>query len=221
MSTPKFVTTHNLIAFLEKPSESDGFKQIVVFVNANQIKYALTMSPTIYTLCITQFWTTVKIKIVNDDVRLQALIDGKKFVINEASIRHNLKLNDEEGTSCLSNAVIFEELARIGAKTTSWNEFSSIMASAIICLANNEKFNFSKYILTSLGRKIDDIDSDVEVNLENVYNLDMAHEEIILSMQDVDVQSERIEDVVKDVVATTKMLKLLMLLQFHKFLRMT
>nr|GFC70738.1 xylulose kinase-1 [Tanacetum cinerariifolium] len=114
MSTPKFATTHNLIAFLEKPSESDGFEWIVDFVNANQIKYALTVSPTIYTSCITQFWTTVKIKIVNDDVRLQALIDGNKFVINEASIRHNLKLNDAEGTSCLSNAVIFDELARIG-----------------------------------------------------------------------------------------------------------
>nr|GEX58327.1 hypothetical protein [Tanacetum cinerariifolium] len=40
--------------------------------------------------------TTVKIKAVNDDVRLQALIDGKKVVVNEASIRHDLKLNDVE-----------------------------------------------------------------------------------------------------------------------------
>nr|GEZ50699.1 hypothetical protein [Tanacetum cinerariifolium] len=34
-------------------------------------------------------------------------------------------------------------------------------------------------------RKIADIDADVEVNLENVYNLDLAHEETVLSMQDV------------------------------------
>ncbi|GKB53861.1 putative ribonuclease H-like domain-containing protein, partial [Tanacetum coccineum] len=32
------------------------------------------------------------------------------------------------------------------SKTTAWNEFSSTMASAIICLATNQKFNFSKYI---------------------------------------------------------------------------
>nr|GEV24055.1 hypothetical protein [Tanacetum cinerariifolium] len=379
-------------------TESDGFEQIVDFLNANQIKYALTVSLTIYTSCIKKIWTTVKIKTVNDDVRLQALIDGKKVVVNEASIKHDLKLNDAEGTSCLSNAVIFKELARIGAKTTSWNEFSSTMAFAIICIANNQKFNFSKYIFTSLvkkleadvpfymfprfiqvfvnhhlgdlshhkgifvnpsltkkvfanmkrvgtgffeavtplfgtmmvqaleevgdlptdvqytpipdepsssqpqkkhkprrkqrmeteisltkintkehvhipfndplpsemksshkakieelesrveklqevnrsltnglksfntrvesptiketvvdkeqsskpGRKITDIDADAEVNLENVYNLDMAHEEIILSMQDADVQSERIEDVVKDVedvVATAENVK--------------
>nr|GEW00602.1 hypothetical protein [Tanacetum cinerariifolium] len=186
MSTPKFSTTHNLIAFFEKPSESDGFEQIVDFLNANQIKYALTVSPTIYTSCIKQFWTTVKIKTINDDVRLQALIDGKKVVINEAFIRHDLKLNDTKCTSCLFNALIFEELARMGyekpsekltfykaffspqwkflihtilqclsTKTTSWNEFSSTMASAIICLANNQKFNFSKYILTSLVKNLE------------------------------------------------------------------
>nr|GEY27530.1 hypothetical protein [Tanacetum cinerariifolium] len=248
------------------------------------------------------------IKTVNDDVRLQAIIDGKKFVVNEASI---------------------------GAKTTSWNEFSSTMASVIICLANTQKFNFSKYILTSLVKnleagvpfymfpmfiqvfvitnlviyhtikrkhkprrkqrmetkisptetnteehvptpfndplpsdedrmqlkelmelctnlsnkvldleneviemksshkaKIEELESWVEklkeenrrdhpnkggkllilmlmskVNPENVYNLDMAHEETVLSIQDIDVQSERIKDVVKyaeDVVATAE-----------------
>nr|GEY47768.1 hypothetical protein [Tanacetum cinerariifolium] len=253
------------------------------------------------------------------------------------------KITGKEGTSCLSNVVIVKELARTGAQTTSWNEFSSTMASAIICLANNQKFNFSKYILISLvknleagvpsnmfpwfiqvfmnhqlgdmshykgifvnpsltkkvfanmkkvgtgffgavtplfgimmrkhepkkkekkeievslteihiedhvpttsidplhsgedrmqlkelidlctnllnkvnrdeifsqskdyrareqggeGRKITDIDADAEVNLENVYNLDMAREETVLSMQDVNVQSERINADVKEV----------------------
>nr|GEU35037.1 hypothetical protein [Tanacetum cinerariifolium] len=155
MSTPTFAKTHNLIAFLEKPLESDGFEQIVDLINTNQIKYALTVSPTIYTSCIKHFLTTLKIKNVNDDVWLQALIDGKKVVINEAFIRHDIKLNNVEGTSCLSNAVIFEELARTGAKTTSLNKFSSNMASAIICLANNQKFNFSKYILTSLVKNLE------------------------------------------------------------------
>nr|GEU41287.1 retrovirus-related Pol polyprotein from transposon TNT 1-94 [Tanacetum cinerariifolium] len=101
----------------EKPSESDGFKQIIDFLNANQIKYALT---------------------------LQALIDGKKVVITEASIRHDLKLNDAESTSCLPNTMIFEVLERIGT-----------MASAIICLANNQKFNFSKYILDNLKKNLE------------------------------------------------------------------
>nr|GEV75646.1 ribonuclease H-like domain-containing protein [Tanacetum cinerariifolium] len=41
------------------------------------------------------------------------------------------------------------------AKTTSWNKFSSIMASSIICLATNQKFNFSTYILLSLVKNIE------------------------------------------------------------------
>nr|GEV86810.1 hypothetical protein [Tanacetum cinerariifolium] len=59
-------------------------------------------------------------------------------------------LQNAEDTACLPNDTIFEELARMGAKTTTWNEFSSTMASAIICLATIQKFNFSKYILDNM-----------------------------------------------------------------------
>nr|GEY51331.1 hypothetical protein [Tanacetum cinerariifolium] len=43
----------------------------------------------------------------------------------------------------------------MGAKRTSWNEFSSSMASVVICLATGRKFNFSKYIFHSLVRNVD------------------------------------------------------------------
>nr|GEV87209.1 copia protein [Tanacetum cinerariifolium] len=38
----------------------------------------------------------------------------------------------------------------ISAKRTEWNEFSCLMASAVICLAISKKFNFSKYICDSM-----------------------------------------------------------------------
>nr|GEV47420.1 hypothetical protein [Tanacetum cinerariifolium] len=56
------------------------------------------------------FWTSAKVKTVNDDVRIQALVDGKKVIVNEASIRHDLRLDDAEGATCLPNDTIFEEL---------------------------------------------------------------------------------------------------------------
>nr|GEX30510.1 hypothetical protein [Tanacetum cinerariifolium] len=87
MSTIKFAKTHNLVALLEKYDESEGFEQIVDFLNVNPIKYALT---------------------------IRALVDGKKLIINEASIRRDLKLEDAEGTAYLPNDTIFEELARMG-----------------------------------------------------------------------------------------------------------
>ncbi|GJV40378.1 putative ribonuclease H-like domain-containing protein [Tanacetum coccineum] len=58
----KFASSHNMVAFLDKPTESNGFEQIVDFLNAHPIKYALTVNPTIYTACIEQFWATTKHK---------------------------------------------------------------------------------------------------------------------------------------------------------------
>nr|GEX85250.1 hypothetical protein [Tanacetum cinerariifolium] len=43
----------------------------------------------------------------------------------------------------------------MSAKRTAWNEFSSSMALAVICLATGRKFNFSKYIFDSLVRNVD------------------------------------------------------------------
>nr|GEW54041.1 hypothetical protein [Tanacetum cinerariifolium] len=46
-------------------------------------------------------------------------------------------------------------LQSMSAKRTSWNEFSSAMVSAVICLSTGRKFNFSKYIFESLVRNVD------------------------------------------------------------------
>ncbi|GJW22950.1 hypothetical protein Tco_0033572 [Tanacetum coccineum] len=157
MMTLKFADTHNMVAFLAKPAESEGFEHIVDFLYAHTIKYALTINPTIYTLCIEQFWATIKAKTVNGEVQLQALVDGKKIIITESIVRRDLQLEDVEGVDCLPNATIFEQLTLMGSKTTAWNKFSSTMASAIIGLATNQKFNFSKYIFESMVKNLDDV----------------------------------------------------------------
>ncbi|GJR99886.1 hypothetical protein Tco_0316395 [Tanacetum coccineum] len=155
MAALKFASSHNMVAFLDKPTKSDGFEQIVDFLNAHPIKYALTVNPTIYTACIEQLWATTKVKTVNGEVHIQALVDKKKVIITETSVRSDLQLEDAEGTECLPNATIFEQLTLIGAKTTAWNEFSSTMASVAICLATNQKFNFSKYIFYNMGKNLE------------------------------------------------------------------
>nr|GEV60862.1 hypothetical protein [Tanacetum cinerariifolium] len=73
---------------------SDGFNQIIDFLNGSSIKYALTVNPNIYVSCIKQFWTTVAVKQVNNVTRLQALVDKKKVVVTEATIREALRLDD-------------------------------------------------------------------------------------------------------------------------------
>ncbi|GJZ57892.1 hypothetical protein Tco_0613386 [Tanacetum coccineum] len=114
MTTLQFVDTHNLVAFLTKSAESEGFKQIVDFLNASSIKYALTVNPTIYTSCIEQFWSTAMAKMVNEEVQLQALVDGKKIVVTKACVKRDLQLEDANGVDCLPNAIIFEQLTLMG-----------------------------------------------------------------------------------------------------------
>ncbi|GJY51382.1 hypothetical protein Tco_0442229 [Tanacetum coccineum] len=76
-------------------------------------------------------------KTINGEVQLHALVDGKKIIVTESTVRRDLQLEDAEDIDCLPNSTILEELTRMSSKTTAWNEFSSTMASAIICLATN------------------------------------------------------------------------------------
>ncbi|GKD10682.1 hypothetical protein Tco_1190367 [Tanacetum coccineum] len=114
MAALKFADTHNMVAVLEKPTKSDGFEEIVDFLNAHSIRYALTVNPTIYVSCIDQFWSTSKTKTINKETHIHALVDGKKIVITESSIRRDLQLAYEEGIDCFPNTTIFENLTLMG-----------------------------------------------------------------------------------------------------------
>ncbi|GJS56836.1 retrovirus-related pol polyprotein from transposon TNT 1-94 [Tanacetum coccineum] len=102
-----------LYGLRQAPKACDGIHEIIDFLNANQIHYALTINPTIYTPCIEQFWATTKIKTVNGEHQIQALADKKKVIITESSIKSDLHLEDADGTDCLPTAIIFKELARM------------------------------------------------------------------------------------------------------------
>nr|GEV19647.1 hypothetical protein [Tanacetum cinerariifolium] len=103
-----------MVAYLSKSDASAGFDQIVDFLNAYVIQYALMVNPTIYVSCIKQFWATASIKKANDVVQLRALINGKKVVITEDVIRQDICLDYADGVECLPNEEIFAELARMG-----------------------------------------------------------------------------------------------------------
>ncbi|GJQ89935.1 putative ribonuclease H-like domain-containing protein [Tanacetum coccineum] len=168
---------------------------LMMLASVNAVRHILILSvqvPTakdnliIYTSCNKQFWATATVKIVNGVRQLQALVDKKRVIVMESSIRRDLHLDDAEGTDCLPTATIYEELSRMGyekpsqkltfykaffylqwkyfihtitqylsAKSTAWNEFSSIMASLIICLATTQKFNLSKYIFDAMVKHLD------------------------------------------------------------------
>ncbi|GJZ73774.1 hypothetical protein Tco_0637920 [Tanacetum coccineum] len=100
MTGLNFIDLHNMVAYLEKSMENADFAEIVDFLNANPIRYAFIVSPTIYVSYIEQFWSTAKIKTVNNETqihaKIQALVDKKKVIITETSVRSDLQLEDAE-----------------------------------------------------------------------------------------------------------------------------
>ncbi|GJW98155.1 hypothetical protein Tco_0179963 [Tanacetum coccineum] len=104
-----------MVAYLKKPEGSEGFHQIVDFLNASHIRYALTENPTIYVSLIKQFWETATARTLdNGEIELTATIDGKVKIVTEASVRRHLQLADSDGISSLPTTEIFEQLSLMG-----------------------------------------------------------------------------------------------------------
>ncbi|GJU51135.1 putative ribonuclease H-like domain-containing protein [Tanacetum coccineum] len=136
-----------------------------------------------------------KAKTVNGRRRLQALVDKKKVIITETSIRSDLHLEDAGGTDCLPTATIFEELARMGIPIPSNDTLligeDIMQLTELMILCSNlqkqvldlekakdaqakeivglrirvQKLGRKKEIKNYKGRSFEDIDKDVEVSL--------------------------------------------------------
>nr|GEU90310.1 copia protein [Tanacetum cinerariifolium] len=115
------------------------------------------------------------------------------------------------GTSCLPNVVIFEELARMRVEKLK-EENRSLTKELKSFNTKVESLAFKETVMdkeksSKQGRNITDIDADAEVNLESVYNLDMAHEETVLSMQDViDADGKAVAEEMVEVITTAKII---------------
>ncbi|GJY37453.1 hypothetical protein Tco_0422831, partial [Tanacetum coccineum] len=175
-----------MVAFLEKSTGSEGFHQVIDFLNRSHICYALTKKPDVYISFIKQFWRSAEATTDdNGEVQITATIDGHSKTITEASLRRHLKLDDHDGITSIPNSEIFEQLALMGyhtdsdkltfqkgafspqwrflihtilhclsPKKTAWEQFSSNIATVVICLATNRTFNFSRLIFEHMVSNI-------------------------------------------------------------------
>nr|GEV73770.1 uncharacterized mitochondrial protein AtMg00810-like [Tanacetum cinerariifolium] len=111
----------------EKYDLNTDFHQIVDFVEASHLRYALTFNPTVYVSYIRQFWSTARIKTTEEGTKILATVYGKLRTISESSIRRNHKLKDEAGISSLPDAELFKNLTMMGYN-----------------ISPNQKFTFQK-----------------------------------------------------------------------------
>nr|GEV56940.1 hypothetical protein [Tanacetum cinerariifolium] len=109
---------HGYVSFVRikcnKTEHNTDFYQILDFLKASHIRYALTISPTIYVSHIRQFWSTARIETTDQETKIIATIDDTPRTISESSLRRHLKLNDDEGISSLPDAELFENLSLMG-----------------------------------------------------------------------------------------------------------
>nr|GFA40111.1 hypothetical protein [Tanacetum cinerariifolium] len=127
-------TIDNMVAILEKSKHNVDFHPIVDFVEASPLRYALTFKPTVYVSHIRQFWSATRIETTEEGTKILTTVDGILRTVTESSLRRNLKLQDEEGIR--------------------FNEFSSNIATALVCLATNRIYNFSKMIFDGLVKNV-------------------------------------------------------------------
>ncbi|GJW03316.1 ribonuclease H-like domain-containing protein [Tanacetum coccineum] len=103
-----------------------------------------------------EFWQTASTSTLEDgEVEITTTIDGQLKTIIEASLRRHLKLEDADGISSLPNSKFFKQLALMSPNKTAWEQFSSNIATAIIFLATNRTFNFSKMIFEGMVKNLD------------------------------------------------------------------
>ncbi|GKD96928.1 xylulose kinase-1 [Tanacetum coccineum] len=133
MTKLAFCDYHNMVAILEKTEHNVDFHQIVDFLEASHIRYALMVSPTVYVSHIRQFWSTARVKTVDGETHIIAKVNGKQRDVSESSIWRHLKLNDEEGISTLpDNESWWQSFGVLITLTVSWTYVTVIFLSSCL-----------------------------------------------------------------------------------------
>ncbi|GKA98491.1 putative ribonuclease H-like domain-containing protein [Tanacetum coccineum] len=101
---------HNMVAYLEKSEGNEEFHEIIDFLKRSSIHFALTVSPTVSTTFVEQFWTSAKSKTINNVRHITAKVAGKSVSISEASIRSDLCFDDADEIDTLPNQAIFNAI---------------------------------------------------------------------------------------------------------------
>ncbi|GJU42775.1 hypothetical protein Tco_1195732 [Tanacetum coccineum] len=137
---------HNMIAYIKKTDGNAEFHEIMDFLTRSSIYYALTLA-------------SIRSDLLFDDA------DGIDTLNNQA-IFDTIQLMGYEGdlTVLTFNKALFSPQWKflfhtmnhcISSKSTSWDQIPNNIATAMICLATNQKYNFSKLIFDGMMRHLD------------------------------------------------------------------
>ncbi|GJX64978.1 hypothetical protein Tco_0299321 [Tanacetum coccineum] len=152
---------HNMIAYLEKTEGNIEFHEVINFLQRSYISHALTRH-------ITAKVAGKLVSITEASIRTDLLFDdadGIDTLPNQA-IFDAIQLMGYEGdlTVLTFNKALFSPQWRflfhtinhcLSSKSTSWDQIPTNIATAVICLTTNQKYNFSKLIFDGMIRHLE------------------------------------------------------------------
>nr|GEU95249.1 synaptobrevin, longin-like domain protein [Tanacetum cinerariifolium] len=153
-----------MIAILEKYDHNTDFHQIVDFVEASHLriettdegtKILATVDGKLGTISESSIRRNLKLK---DEAGISSLPDAELFenlTLMGYNILPNQKFSFQKGQFSYQWKYLIHTIMQcLSSKNTGFNEFSSNIATALVCLATNRVYNFSKIIFDGIVRNV-------------------------------------------------------------------
>ncbi|GJX27962.1 hypothetical protein Tco_0236041, partial [Tanacetum coccineum] len=146
-----YILDDNVADLLTKGFDLARFNFLVSSLDAS-INYSLLVDPDLIGPWLQQFWATASLRVINEVPHIRAMVAGKRILISEETIRADLLFDDADGVDCpqLKYLVHVLTFTVLSPKSTSWEQFGTNIASALVGLATNQKFNFSLMIMNGM-----------------------------------------------------------------------
>nr|GEX63020.1 hypothetical protein [Tanacetum cinerariifolium] len=144
MARLAFCDYHNMIAILEKIKTTEEGTKILATVDGN-----------LKTISESSIRRNIKL---NDEARISSLTDAELFenlTLMGYNISPNQKFTFQKGQFFHQWKYLIHTIMHcLSPKSNGFNEFSSNIATALVCLATNRVYNFSKMIFDGMVRNV-------------------------------------------------------------------
>ncbi|KAJ9546810.1 hypothetical protein OSB04_019353 [Centaurea solstitialis] len=156
----RFVKDHNKVGYLEKDCTSEGYEDIIDFLNESSIAHSIKLNPIIYVEHMKDFWRNASVQeemeyhLILNDAQGMTMLDSSEimnYLLQMGYAGHQDSMKYKKGKLCPQWRFFVHTLLHcFSKKSTCWDEFSSSMASALVCLSTNRVFNFSQFLFDNL-----------------------------------------------------------------------
>ncbi|GJT15223.1 hypothetical protein Tco_0873929 [Tanacetum coccineum] len=143
MANIRTCNKHNMIACVEKTAQNADFYQIIDFLTGCSINYSLLVDLFLLVLASNNFGANASLKVIIDVPPIAPRDIG--YEGNLAQLTFSKPLFSPQW-----KYLVHVLLHCLSPKRTSWEQFGTNIASALVGLATNQKFNFSLLIMNGM-----------------------------------------------------------------------